>query len=55
MSPAAPTRPETVRQDRAFFVFNAVVSVVALSVLTWLLVFRRGEEGQLDGPLLRLL
>ncbi len=48
MSSAAPTAPETVRQDRAFFVFNAVVSVVALSVLTWLLVFRRGEEGQLD-------
>ncbi len=55
MSPAAPTRPETVRQDRAFFVFNAVVSVVALSVLTWLLVFRRAHDRHWRGPLLRLL
>lgn len=37
-----------VRQDRNFFVFNAVVSVAALSVLAWLLVFRAGESADLD-------
>lgn len=36
------------RQDRTFFLFNAVVSVVALSILAWLLIFREGEDGSVD-------
>src|SRR5262249_25139311 len=31
--------------DRRFFVFNAVVSVAALSLVAWLLVLRRGAAG----------
>src|SRR5262249_9369157 len=31
--------------DRRFFVFNGVVSAAALSLLTWLLVFRGGTPG----------
>lgn len=34
--------------DRAFFVFNAVLSTVALSALAYLLLFRRGTAGELD-------
>lgn len=34
--------------DRAFFVFTAVVSAVALGVIGWLLLFHRGVEGTLD-------
>jgi putative membrane protein len=32
----------TAQRDRTFFIFNAIVSVVALSFLTWLLVLRSG-------------
>lgn len=34
--------------DRSFFVFNAVLSTIALSVLAYLLLIRRGTTGQLD-------
>ncbi|MFO0669239.1 MAG: DUF420 domain-containing protein [Polyangiaceae bacterium] len=34
--------------DRAFFVFNAVLSSAALAVLAWLLLVRRGTSGTLD-------
>ena len=34
-------------QDRNFFVFNAVVSVAALGLLSWLLLIRRGGAGDL--------
>jgi putative membrane protein len=34
--------------DRAFFVFNAVLSTVALSALAYLLLVRRGTAGELD-------
>lgn len=33
------------RSDRAFYLFNAVVSVAALALLSWLLLFRRGDGG----------
>lgn len=32
------------RNDRTFFVFNAVISVLALSLLGWLLLVHRGVE-----------
>lgn len=41
MSSASPT-PSS---DRSFFIFNAVVSVGALSLLTWLLLFHGGLQG----------
>ena len=31
--------------DRSFFIFNAVVSVLALSLLSWLLLFHGGMQG----------
>ena len=31
--------------DRSFFIFNALVSVLALSLLTWLLLFHGGMQG----------
>lgn len=34
--------------DRAFFVFNAILSAAALSVLAYLLLIRRGTAGELD-------
>lgn len=34
--------------DRTFFAFNAVLSTVALSVLAYLLLIRRGSGGELD-------
>lgn len=42
MSAASPPSPSS---DRAFYVFNAVISVAALSFLSWLLLFHRGVEG----------
>ena len=36
-------KPE--RSDRAFFVFNAILSVAALSFLAWLLLVRKGTVG----------
>lgn len=42
-APAAPILPRV--SDRAFYVFNAVVSVAALSLLAYLLLIRRGTEG----------
>ena len=39
MSGATPALP-TESRDRAFFAFTAIVSVVALSVIAWILVFR---------------
>jgi putative membrane protein len=48
MSTADPSL-DAVRQDRGFFVFNAVVSAAALALLSWLLVFRDTDEsGALD-------
>ena len=32
-------------EDKKFFAFNAVVSVLALSLLTWLLLIRGGSDG----------
>lgn len=34
--------------DRAFFVFNAIVSVAALSFLSWLLLLNRGSGASTD-------
>lgn len=42
MSSASSSPPSS---DRAFYVFNAVVSVVALSGLSWLLLFHGGLQG----------
>jgi putative membrane protein len=36
--------------DRSFFVVNAIVSAIALSVLYWLLIGRRGIAGAPGGP-----
>ena len=36
------------RNDRLFMIANAVVSSLALSLLAWLLLFRRGVSGQGD-------
>jgi putative membrane protein len=48
MSPdLAAASPHAV-QDRRFMVFNAVVSVVALSFLAWLLLVPHGVEGRHD-------
>ena len=44
MTTAAPSAPS----DRTFFIFNAVVSVAALALLSWLLLFRHGAEGQVS-------
>ncbi len=35
-------------EDKKFFLFNAVVSVLALSLLAWLLLIRRGTAGGQD-------
>lgn len=40
--------PLTRVSDRAFFLFNAVLSAVALSGLGWLLLLHRGANGELD-------
>lgn len=37
--------PPATSTDRAFFAVNAVVSVAALALLSWLLLFHRGLEG----------
>jgi putative membrane protein len=42
MSTASPSAGPS---DRAFFVFNAVLSVAALSLLSWLLLFHGGLQG----------
>lgn len=47
MSGASPALP-TESRDRAFFAFTAVVSVVALSVIAWILVFRETTPGGAD-------
>jgi putative membrane protein len=46
MTTAAPAAPS----DRTFFIFNAVVSVAALALLSWLLLFRHGagSEGEVS-------
>ena len=41
MSSASPVQTS----DRSFFLFNAVVSVAALSLLSWLLLFHGGTQG----------
>lgn len=41
-------------QDRRFFLFNAVISVAALALLSWLLVFRTVAPGA-AGPDLRFM
>ena len=38
----------TSQSDKRFFVFNAVVSAAALSLLAWLLLFRKSEAGTVD-------
>lgn len=44
-----PSPDELGGSDRGFFVFNAIVSVVALSILAWLLLLRDGgDAGELD-------
>lgn len=35
----------TTQSDRTFFLFNAVVSIAALSLLAWLLIFHGGFQG----------
>ena len=45
--PPAPGTPDPVA-DRRFFIFNAVVSVAALSLLSYLLLLRRGAAGSAD-------
>ncbi len=37
-------QPTAPRNDRAFFIFNAVVSIAALSLLAWLLLIHRGMD-----------
>lgn len=50
----APSAPLSARvNDRAFYVFTAVVSVAALSFLAWILLVRRG--GPVEGVDLRFL
>ncbi|MCC6551605.1 MAG: DUF420 domain-containing protein [Polyangiaceae bacterium] len=44
-SPARPASLLDRTSDRSFFIFNAVLSVVALSVLAYLLLIRRGGGG----------
>jgi len=44
----------TAAGDRRFFLFNAVVSVAALGLLAWLLLFRTVAPGA-EGPNLRFL
>lgn len=41
MAPVSSAPPS----DRTFFIFNAVVSVAALALLTWLLLFHGGLQG----------
>ncbi|MCB9614776.1 MAG: DUF420 domain-containing protein [Sandaracinus sp.] len=49
MTTSGPTLDDQIRQDRGFFLFNAVVSAAALAILAWLLIFRdAGEAGGLD-------
>lgn len=43
-SPALPTASDK-SGDRTFYVFNAVLSTVALAVIAWLLMARRAESG----------
>jgi len=40
--------PSSTAPDRAFFVFTAVVSTVALAFIAWLLLIRRGGAGGVD-------
>lgn len=40
-APSTPAGPS----DRTFFIFNAVLSVSALALLTWLLLFHGGMQG----------
>ena len=51
MSTATQTSPDLTlepRSDRAFFVFNAVASIGAVSLLAYLLLIRRGGDGGWD-------
>jgi len=50
MEPLAVTGPTetSTAPDRAFFAFTGVVSVVALSFIAWLLIFRTGGAGGVD-------
>ena len=41
MSSASSSQP----RDRTFFLFNAVISIAALSLLSWLLLFHGGMQG----------
>ncbi|MGV3620834.1 MAG: DUF420 domain-containing protein [Archangium sp.] len=42
MATASPSAPPT---DRTFFIFNGVVSALALALLSWLLLFHGGLQG----------
>jgi putative membrane protein len=45
---SAPAVPGIASRDRAFFVFTAVVSAVALAVIAWILMFRDAAPGGRD-------
>lgn len=46
---ASSTGNDAIRlEDKKFFLFNAVVSALALSLLAWLLLIRRGTAGGAD-------
>jgi len=48
MSSASPPLAGSSRSDRAFYLFTAIASAAALSVIAWLLLFRRGATGGPD-------
>ena len=49
-APPSPTLslPDQVEADRRFFVFTAVISAAALSLLGWLLLFHDGAQSELN-------
>jgi putative membrane protein len=53
MAPTAPSTAAAARGDRPFWILNGVVSVVALSILAYLLLIRRGAGG--DGAALSFM
>jgi putative membrane protein len=46
--PLLPAAAANARADRTFFIFNGVLSAVALAVIAYLLLVRRGAGGELD-------
>lgn len=45
VTPMTTSTTRSLPSDRTFFIFNAVLSAAALSLLAWLLLFHRGIEG----------